>query len=73
MLTSRKLGLFATVAAVWIAAANSAGAAVNPASPASTGAASADASFAVEAQARVLRKCEEDFGYGRTGGFGCGG
>jgi len=71
MLTLMKLGSFTAVAALWIAAA-SADAAVDPNSITSISTAPSPASFTVEAQARVLRKCEEDLGYGRTGSFGCG-
>jgi hypothetical protein len=72
MLTSLKVALFSILAASSIAA-TSAGAAVDPTAGAPLRAAPPPASFAVEAQARVLRKCEEDLGYGRTGSFGCGG
>ena len=73
MLTSMKLGLAATVAALSIAAVTSAGAAVNPTSAdsASAGSALARPTFEMQAQARF--KCYEDLGYGRTGVFGCGG
>jgi hypothetical protein len=71
MLTSMKLAPITAVAALWIAATSADGA-VGPSSITSISAAPSQASFTVEAQARVLRKCEEDLGYGRTGSFGCG-
>jgi len=73
MLTSMKLGLAATVAALSIAAVTPAGAAVNPtpADSASAGSAPTRPTFETQAQARF--KCYEDLGYGRTGLFGCGG
>ena len=71
MLTSMKLRLTTTVAALSIAAVTSAGAAVNPTSAVSASAAPARPTFEMQAQARF--KCWEDLGYGRTGLFGCGG
>lgn len=67
MLTSMKLAL----AALSIAGAPGA-ATIEPGPSTSISAAPSPANFTVEAQARVLRKCEEDLGYGRTGSFGCG-
>ena len=71
MLTSMKLTLFTTLAALSIAGALGA-ATIAPGPSTSISAAPSPANFTVEAQARVLRKCEEDLGYGRTGSFGCG-
>jgi hypothetical protein len=71
MLTSMKLALFTTLAALSIAGAPGA-ATIEPGPSTSISAAPSPANFTVEAQARVLRKCEEDLGYGRTGSFGCG-
>jgi hypothetical protein len=71
MLTSLMLALFTTLAALSMAA-TSAGAAIDPMASTAIRAAPPP-SLAVEAQARMLRKCEEDLGYGRTSSFGCGG
>jgi hypothetical protein len=71
MLTSMKLALFTTLAALSIAGAPGA-ATIEPGPSTSISAAPSPANVTVEAQARVLRKCEEDLGYGRTGSFGCG-
>ena len=73
MLTSMKLGLATTVAALSIAAVTSAGAVVNPISDGSASAGSAPARPTFEMQAQARFKCYEDLGYGRTGLFGCGG
>jgi hypothetical protein len=45
---------------------------IEPGPSTSISAAPSPANFTVEAQARVLRKCEEDLGYGRIGSFSCG-
>ena len=58
MLTSMKLALFTTLAALSIAGAPGA-ATIEPGPSTSISAAPSPANFTVEAQARVLRKCEE--------------
>jgi hypothetical protein len=73
MLTSMKLGLATTIAALSIAAVTSAGAAINSTSASSASAGSKPARPAFETQAQARFKCQEDLGYGRTGLFGCGG
>jgi hypothetical protein len=72
MLTSLKLALFTTLTALSMAA-TSAGAAIDPVASAAAIRAAPPPTLAVEAQARMLRKCEEDLGYGRSSSFGCGG
>ena len=89
LLSSRNLGLITTVAACCVAAVTSAAAPVDRPSALATSAASARSAVEVGAQARVRPsrrvapqpapprasrpKCQEDLGYGRTSGFGCGG
>lgn len=61
MLTSMKLGLATTVAALWIGAVTFAGAGVTSVQSASV--ASASAGHTLEAQVQILRECETDLDY----------
>jgi hypothetical protein len=61
MLTSMKLGLATTLAALSIAAVTFAGADVTSAQ--STSVASAPVSYALEAQVQTLRECDTDLDY----------
>ena len=61
MLTSMKLGLATTLAALSIAAVTFAGADVTSAQ--STSVASAPASYTLEAQVQTLRECDADLDY----------